>query len=335
MWKGDGTIKVATNIFMHGVSRYKKKYTFSGSRDAIEPLKYSFLLFFELRKHDFDLIDVSAFPYFPVFSAKLYSLFKRKPMMITWHEVWDDYWINMGLIGFFGRIVERITARLSKNNLCVSDLTAKRLKKLGCKRIEVIPNWIELEEIEKAKPTDEKFDIISIGRFMKHKNFDLLLKVCAILVVKFPKLKVLIIGDGPETLKLLHLRTALRLDKNVEMITFTKEHSQIYSYMKSSKMFVLLSELEGFSITAFEALACGLPVITLKAEKNALAEYIIDGKNGFTCDKNEVEIAQRIGEIMGSKQLQSVISGNNMQLAKEYDSKQAIIKFEKYLTGLR
>ena len=43
--------------------------------------------------------------------------------------------------------------------------------------------------------------------------------------------------------------------------------------MKSSKICVLPSTREGFGITALEGLACGLPVVTIDHQANAIRDY--------------------------------------------------------------
>ena len=52
--------------------------------------------------------------------------------------------------------------------------------------------------------------------------------------------------------------------------------------MKSSKICVLPSTREGFGITALEALACGLPVVTIDHKANAICDLITES-NGFLC----------------------------------------------------
>lgn len=334
MWRKKNTIKVTKNLFIHGTSCYSNKYSFKGNRKIFEPIKYSFFLFFELLKHDFDLIDVSAFPYFPAFSCKLYSIIKKKPLVITWHEVWDEYWETQGyLTSIFGKIIEKTVAKLSKNNVCVSETVTKRLNKIGSRKeyISVFNNWINIKKINKAKPLKQKYDIISIGRHLKHKNFNLLLKISSILINKFPEFKVLIIGEGPETPSLLRMRKALKLENNVDILSFTKERKQMYRYLKSSKIFVLLSELEGFSIISFEAMAAGLPVVTIDAKRNALTEFIEDGKNGFVCKKNEIEIVHSIKKALKEHKK---LSKNIQKFAKNFDVKKQIKKIELYYYNL-
>jgi glycosyltransferase involved in cell wall biosynthesis len=330
MWKGQDDLKISKNFYAHGVSRYSGKYTFKGKRNPLEPLKYSFFLFFKLMKYEFDIIDVSAFPYFTVFSSKLYCLIKRKPLVITWHEVWDSYCKSFGIQGLFVRIAEKICANLSKNNICVSERTAKNLKRIGQNNKRVIENWIELSEINKAAALNVKYDLISVGRHLRTKNFDLVLKTIAILKKDFPKIKAAIIGDGPDTINLLRIRSALGLEHNVDILGFTREKEQMYSYLKSSRIFFLPSELEGFSITSFEAMACGLPVIALESDMNALADYIKEGFNGYMCKKSEIEFALKIKEMLKNRNHLKKLSRNAKKIAENYDSGVKVKEIEEY-----
>ncbi len=334
MWKGSPDLKISRNFYAHGVSRYSGKYTFYGKRKPFEPLKYSFFLFFRLLKYDFDLLDVSAFPYFPVFSCKFYSILKRKPMNITWHEAWGEFWLNFGIAGFFGRIIEKTCLKLSKNNICVSDLTKQNLARIGLKNCRVIENWIDTVEISKSEPLKERYDLISVGRHLPHKNFHVVLKVVALLKKSFPKIKALILGEGPETINLLRMSKALGLEDNVEILGFTKEKEQMYSYLKSSKVFFLPSELEGFSIVSFEAMACGLPVITLDSGRNALAGYIKDGINGYVCKKNEIDIAIRVKQLLGNKDGLRKMSEQAIGFAGRFNHAKKVNEIEEYYISL-
>ena len=57
---------------------------------------------------------------------------KKKPFVITWHEVWGDYWYEyLGWKGAFGKITERLVTGLTPNNIAVSGTTAKKLECLG------------------------------------------------------------------------------------------------------------------------------------------------------------------------------------------------------------
>ncbi len=67
--------------------------------------------------------------------------------------------------------------------------------------------------------------------------------------------------------------------------------------MKASKVFVLPSTREGFGITALEALACGLPVVTVDHPANAIREFITE-KNGFLSSLSAEDLADKIRQAL-------------------------------------
>jgi L-malate glycosyltransferase len=335
-WSGSKTKKIAKNFYMHGLSKSKKKYNFTGKRKILDPIIYSIKLFFELFKHDFDIIDVSSFPYFPALAVIFYSLFKKTKIVVTWHEVWLDYWDKyLGLFGFIGQFIEKILALCSKNNIAVSNQTNSNLKKITKNKIQLIYNWIDFENIKKAEPLKQKYDVISIGRHLKHKNFDMLIKLIPLLKKKRKNIKVLIVGRGPETHVLLSYRKALKLENNLDILNFTNDHDQIYSYLKSSKLFVLLSELEGFSIISMEAMACGLPVITLNTKKNALQDLIKNDETGYVLDKDELIIANKIEYLLKHESKINQMSKKAKEFSKEFDIKSKTNQIEEYYKKLK
>ena len=103
---------------------------------------------------------------------------------------------------------------------------------------------------------------------------------------------------------------------------------EVYGFMKSSKLFVLPSVLEGFGIIVIEANACGLPVITVKHERNASADLIRDYDNGFVCKLSEVHIAEKMIMLLKNKKLRKYMSKNSVKHVKGYDIKNAVANLE-------
>ena len=329
LWKGQDIIK-KDGIFIHGVCRYKQKYTFRGNRSIFEPIKFSYYLFKSLIKEKFDIVDCSAFPYFPAFSCKLYSKIKKVPLIITWHEVWRDYWYEyLGWKGIFGVIIERIVSKLTKNIVSVSNKTKNNLINLGVnkKYISVVHNWVDIKEIKKIKKSKKKSDIIYAGRLMKHKNIDVLIKSIYLAKKEFPDIKAVIIGDGPEKARLKELARRLNLQKHIKFLDFMLKE-QVYSFMKSSKLFVLPSVLEGFGIIVIEANACGLPVITVEHKRNASADLIKNYNNGFVCKLSEQDIAEKIIIILKNNNSRESMSKKSIRNARKYDIQNTVIKLE-------
>jgi glycosyltransferase involved in cell wall biosynthesis len=290
-WKGKDKIEY-NNVIIHGVCKPLELYS-DGRRTIREAVYFAAKLLPELMKENFDVIDCQEFPYFSCFSSKVHTAIKNSTLVVTWHEVWGDYWFRyLGKLGIFGKRIENLTAKVSRYNIAVSHRTKKELERLGVES-EVIPNGIDFKKIVKMGPSKEKSDVVFAGRLIKDKNVDLLIEAVAILKKEFSDVRCIIIGDGPEKKRLLKKARGFGLETNIRFTGFM-EYEQLISHMKSSRVFVLPSTREGFGIAVIEANACGLPVITVKHEKNASIEVVRDGKNGFLSEFSAVDVAEKI-----------------------------------------
>ena len=256
---------------------------------------FSIHLISPLLKERFDIIDCQQFPYFSCFSAKFFSKLKKIPLVITWHEVWGDYWYEyLGWKGFVGKTTERLVARLTSENVAVSKTTAKNLNNLGLRHeIKIIPNGIDLTRIRSISPSSESRDIIFVGRLIKEKHADLLIHAVTLLQHENPDIRVVIIGEGPEYGKIHNLINDKKIKNTIHLCDFYRNHDDLIAQLKSSKVFVLPSTREGFGITALEALACGLPVVTVDHPANAVRDLITEN-NGFLCSLSAQDLADKI-----------------------------------------
>ncbi|MGQ9596087.1 MAG: glycosyltransferase family 4 protein [Thermoproteota archaeon] len=314
-------------ILLHGLGERKELYV-KGRRSIDEAIYFGLKALMGLGG-SFDLIDSQAFPYFSCFSTKIHSIVRRFILAITWHELWEKYWFEyLGMKGLIGWVVERATSKLTNKNIAVSNMTRRSLERIGVKA-EVIPNGIDVERIRNVKRSTEEYDIIFAGRLIKEKNVDLLIKAIKILKESIPDVKCVIIGNGPEGKELKSLSKYLKLNSNIVFKGFLEDHDDVISYMKASKVFVLPSTREGFGIAALEANACGLPVITVKHERNATCDLITQDINGFICSTSPKMIAEKILEAMQRDMRDGCIKN-----AMEYDWRKIIQLYENFLTSL-
>lgn len=232
-------------------------------------------------KHDLDIVECQNFPYIPLFAAKLYSKINKKPLVITWIEVGSPIWKSLRYQGYIGKLIEKISFKLTKNNIAISEHIAKKINNEST----IIPIGIDFKKIKKAKKSKEKFDVLFVGRLIPEKNIDLLIRA-----INDSSLSLGVIGDGPEKNNLMNLVHKLNA-KNVKFLGSLENEEEVYSYMKSSKILVLPSIREGFGIVILEALACGCKVVTTNHENNN-AQYLVD-KN-FICEPNVKDLREKI-----------------------------------------
>ncbi len=301
-WKGEDTVEYE-GMTLHGVCESKELYV-NGRRSISEALIFSVKLFSHLQREKMDLIDVSVFPYFPCFTTKVVSILKKTPSVFTWHEVWGDYWYEyLGKAGFFGKVIEKSISKISDKNIAVSDWTKKKLETLLVpeEKITVIPNGIDLEMINGIESEgaitcsrlDGKiYDVIFVGRLIKEKNVDVLVKAVFLLKADFPNIRCCIVGEGSEKAELMELAKELVVSGNLEFVDF-QEYRALIGKIKASKVLVLPSSREGFGMVVIEAFACGVPVVTVKERYNAAQELVDDGMDGFVVnlDADAVKVA--------------------------------------------
>jgi glycosyltransferase involved in cell wall biosynthesis len=316
-WWDGPPVLVKDGITYHGVCRPRKLYE-GGRRSVMEAVIFGLALTVPLLKEKFDVIDCNQHPYFSIFTCKLASMLRGGRFYVTWHEVWGDYWYEyMGRAGFFGKLIEKATSGLPDRIIAVSSGTAADLRRLGVKeeRIALVPNGISVEAIGNVSPAGERYDVVFAGRLIEDKHVDVLLKACALASQKMP-LTVLIVGDGPERASLESLASSLPLTVR---FTGAVDETILLSSIKSSRTFILPSTREGFSITTLEALACGVPVITVNADKNSAQELVEGGVNGLIAGLGEKELSEAILELLSDEERRKKMAERCAHGVKSYD----------------
>jgi glycosyltransferase involved in cell wall biosynthesis len=317
-WDGTDIIK-KEGMVLHGVCGPMELYV-NGRRSFYEAVYFSIRLLPHLIKGSFDVIDVSVFPYFSCFTVKIVSIYKRIPMVTTWHEVWGDYWYEyLGTIGWVGKFIERLVIRISNHSIAVSNHTKKSLESLGIDyhNIHIVTNGIDIKTINQTKPSIYTCDIIFIGRIIKEKNLDILIESVHDIKKYLPDIRCHIIGGGPEEKKLKNMVFDLGLQDNIKFFGFL-DYIDVIAMLKSSKVLVLPSTREGFGIVIMEAFACGVPVVTVRSPQNA-ANELVNKDAGFVVDLNAREIRDSIYKVITDSRLHKKMSFSAISLTREYD----------------
>lgn len=128
--------------------------------------------------------------------------------------------------------------------------------------------------------------IVSVGRLVKQKDHELLIRSFSEIEKKFPDYCLEIYGEGKERTQLMALVNSLGLENKV---FFPGESKDIHNLIRSAAVFVLSSKFEGVPNALMEAMALGLPCISTDCPCGGPAELICNGENGLLVpvgDKN-------------------------------------------------
>ena len=170
-----------------------------------------------------------------------------------------EHWSQMGF-----HPIPRSAIRLAKNTypfinklLTVSSALKDNILTLGFDST-VVPNIVSKDfAYLPTQRSSAPLQIVSTGRLVKGKRFDLLIQ--AIANIQHP-VEVNIIGNGPEYNTLEHLIQELKLQDKIKLLGY-KTKEEVVTILQKSDIFVLPSQSETFGVAYIEALSCGLPII--------------------------------------------------------------------------
>ena len=137
------------------------------------------------------------------------------------------------------------------------------------KKIEVIPNFIDIDRIKaKGKPCERSLLANKEEKIVTHiSNFRPLKRILDVVAVFegiLPKVKskLMMVGEGPEKNKAMEYVKNKSLQ---EYVLFLGNSNEIDKILCFSDLFLLPSEKESFGLSALEAMAHGVPVISSNA----------------------------------------------------------------------
>jgi glycosyltransferase involved in cell wall biosynthesis len=146
------------------------------------------------------------------------------------------------------------------------------------KRIHVIYNGVRDYAGEPQPERSERTTVLAVGRLIRSKGFDVLLRALAIVVREIPDAQVVLLGDGPERSRLETL--ARRLDLAGTNVHFAGHVNpeRVRAELAKAHAFALPSAHEGLPHAVLEAMAAECPVVA--TEVGGVPEIIrhnIDG----------------------------------------------------------
>lgn len=179
----------------------------------------------------------------------------------------------------------------SRVNFCPSQDTLEILKSKGIERLKIWARGIDTnlfspdmrdEALRKKLNPDGKIMFAYVGRIALEKDLDILAESMKIILDKYHDQAVFIItGDGPYTDK---LKAA---SNNRAVFTGYLRGTELSRLYASCDVFVFPSSTETFGNVVMEAMASGLPVVTVNS--GGVTDSVKDGYNGFLCKPRDAQ----------------------------------------------
>ena len=203
------------------------------------------------------------------------------------------------------------------------------------KQIDVIPNFVNLEKYNsissKTNLLNNNHQIIThVSNFRKVKR---IMDVIDIFygIQKEISAKLLMIGDGPEKNKAEKKSKKLGIKDKVIFFGKSNETNKILSF---SDLFLLPSEIESFGLSALEAMAANVPVIS--SNTGGIPEVNIDNFSGRLSDIGDIKkMINDSVEILSNKKLHEIFKSNARKRAEDFDIHKIVPRYEKVYNDLK
>ena len=315
-------LKLADNIFVHSTKTNNKLFYPSHA------LKLSKKLY---KLNKYDLVTTQD----PFETAWVGLKLKKKFKIGLNIQIHGDffstnYWLEKSL-------KNKIRMRLAKKTLpsagsirVVSKRIATSLKKfkIDYKRITIAPIYVDLDEFNKLNENhlrdkfNNKYIILTVGRFEAEKNYELLIN-------SFKKLNnsnsaLVMVGTGSQENKLKQLVTDLKIE---DKVYFEGWQTDLAPYYNSANLYVVTSYSEGYNLTVIEALAAGLPIIM--TDVGLAGEIVKNEENGLIIKpNNEEELIKAMERIIEDKELEQTISSNSLSVISKLPTEDELLNLQ-------
>ena len=198
-------------------------------------------------------------------------------------------------------------------------------------KIDVIPNFIDVKKIDRVeKPCKRSLLAKKEEKILTHiSNFRPLKRIMDVISIfellnKDIPCKLMMVGEGPEKIKAVEYVEKAGLEEKILFLGNSNEIDKILCY---SDLFLLPSEKESFGLSALEAMAHGVPVISSNA--GGLSEVNKEGYSGYLAQIGDLDtMVARARELLLNEDLHNQFKKQAKKQASLFSLEKIIDQYE-------
>jgi len=227
------------------------------------------------------------------------------------------------------RMIQKITTKMADKVITPSKYFRNLVAAWNPKKENVITiyNGINFSDFKENKNNFEPKTIISSGRLVPWKGFDILIEMMRDL----PEWKLTITGDGPDRARLEKIIKENNLQERVFLLGDVKRIEMIKK-IQESEIFILNTSFESFSFVIVEAMIALTPVISTNIGN--INEIVDDGEDGLLVEPNNTEQIKEAIKKLENSEFRSKIILNAKVKAQYFSIEKTIAKTAEVIFSL-
>lgn len=315
--------------------------------DRLMSFKWVMNQLVKIRSENYDLIHIQT-PFVAHYLGVKLSRMLGIPCVETYHTFFEEYLHHY--VPLVPKNVTRfIAARFSRHQgnsldgmVVPSEPMRKVLKGYGITApTEVIPTGIEPASFVlgdraafRAKhgiPQDQPV-MLFVGRVAHEKNIGFLLEVVDRIRHQIPDILFIIAGEGPALKSLEHEVRDLRISENVMFVGYMDRHTDLNSCYRAADVFVFSSRTETQGLVLFEAMAQGVPVVSI-AELGT-RDVLREGLGVWIAKEDLTDFAEKVVAMLGDKQVRQGLGDSGREYASEWSAQKQAERMLNFYQGV-
>lgn len=272
----------------------------------------------ELRRFAADVVHVHE-PLAPVVAVGA-TAFGPRPVVGTFHAWSSSDRLYRLLSPVTRRVAGRLDARIAVS-VAARQFAAHGLG-LPPGRWRVIPNGVDAAAFASATALPELADpdrplLLFVGRLEPRKGLDVLIRAFLRLRASRPRLRLCVVGDGPERTRCQELiPPSIRPDA---LFVGSVAAAELPRYHASADVFVApATGGESFGIVLLEAMASGLPVVA--SDIPGYRTVMTDGRQGRVVRAGDaLALSEAVEDLLANARLRAAMAAQGRQTAQAHD----------------
>lgn len=246
----------------------------------------------------------------------------KTPYILTSHgsDIFTFKWLN-----FFKKLIIRDAKTITVVSSKLKEEIVKNIDNSSENKIIILSMGVDKKLFNPKKYSKEiknKYNIkgpllLFVGRLSSEKGVKYLIKALPDITKRFPKIKLLIIGDGTLRSELEKLAERLKVKRNTIFLGAIPHH-KLPQFYSTADIFIGPSLREGFGLTFAEAAFSGC--IPIGTKVGGIVDIIQDEKTGFLVkEESSEDISNTVIKLLSNKNL--------MEKIKKQTRKEAVKRF--------